>query len=300
VIWGGSYPAIKATQPFFPPLAFAAFRCVVAAAILLAVGLVAGLRAPALRGPDWARLVVAGIFGNTLFHGLMVTGIHRTSPAHAALLVALSPVFAALLARLLLAEPLGRRRLTGIALAFLGVLVIVMRGGHLDAGTWTGDLLSLGASVAWAAYTVVGKPVLARADARTATTWATVAGALPLLPLGAPGLRTVEWSRLTVGRWALLGYLSAGTIALANLLWYWALARAATARVASFSYLIPVVATVAAIAAGQETVTVALVAGAAAVVGGIALAQRGAGASARAPAGAAGRAPGERSPPGAR
>ena len=69
-------------------------------------------------------------------------------------------------------------------------------------------------------------------------------------------------------------YLSAGTIALANLLWYWALARTATARVVSFSYLIPVVATTIAIATGQESFSLPLAFGVVAVLGGVALVQR--------------------------
>jgi drug/metabolite transporter (DMT)-like permease len=218
-------------------------------------------------------VVLLGLLGNTLFHVLVVTGVHRTSPAHAAILVALSPLFAALLARLLLGEPLGARRLGGMALAFLGVVLIVRHGGD-GTSSWRGDLLSLGASLSWALYTVVGKPVLARATPLAVTTWATVFGAIPLLPLGLPGLGEVRWSALSMDRWLLLAYLSAGTIALANLLWYWALARAATARVVAFSYLIPVLATAIAVAAGQEVLTASFALGAAAVLGGVALAQR--------------------------
>jgi drug/metabolite transporter (DMT)-like permease len=266
---------VKATQPFFPPVAFAAFRCSIAAAILLAVAAVVGLHRPGPSARDWARVAIAGALGNTAFHVLMVTGVHHTSPAHAALLIALSPVFAALLARLALGERLGARRLAGIVVAFAGVAVIVLRGAADRGGTWLGDLLSLGASASWAAYTVLGKPALARASPREVTTWATVFGTLPLIPLGGPGLRAVPWAALSPGRWLLLAYLSAGTIAVANLLWYWALARTATARVVSFSYLVPLIATAVSLAAGQEALTLPLVLGAVAVVGGVALAQRG-------------------------
>jgi drug/metabolite transporter (DMT)-like permease len=264
----------------------AAFRCAVAAVLLLAVGLGAGLRPPGPRARDWLRVAGAGVLGNTAFHLCMVTGVHHTSPAHAALLIALSPLFAALLARLALGEPVGTRRLVGILLAFTGVGVIVLRGETPGGGSWRGDLLSLGASLSWAAYTVLGKPLLARSGAREATTWATLFGTLPLLPLGLPGLAAVPWSALSPGRWLLLAYLSAGTIALANLLWYWALARAATARVVAFSYLVPLVATGVALAAGQEALTASLLAGGLAIVGGVALAQRAGAPGARpAPAG---------------
>ena len=82
------------------------------------------------------------------------------------------------------------------------------------------------------------------------------------------------WSGLSVGRWLLLAYLSAGTIALANLLWYVALARTATARVVAFSFLVPVIATVIAVLAGQETLSPSFALGAVAVLGGVAVTQR--------------------------
>ena len=199
--------------------------------------------------------------------------MHRTSPGHAAIIVALSPILSALLARLLYAEPVSARRIAGILLGFAGVALIVARGSR-GMSSVRGDLLCLGASLAWALYTVVGKPLLARATPLAVTTWATLIGVLPLLPFGVPGLHDVRWSELSLGQWLLLAYLSAGTIALANLLWYMALARTATTRVVAFSFLIPLIATTIAILAGQETLTPSLALGAIAVLGGVALAHR--------------------------
>jgi drug/metabolite transporter (DMT)-like permease len=246
---------------------------VVAAVILVAVGFATGALRPGIARHDWGVVALLGLLGNTLFHGLMVTGIHHTSPAHAALLVALSPVLATLLAGVLHGEPLGARRLGGVALGFAGVAVIVTRG-HAGSSSPLGDLLALGASLSWALYTVVGKPVLARATPLAVTAWASLAGTIPLLPLGLSGIHEVRWNALTAGQWLLLAYLSAGTIALANLLWYVALSRVATARVVVFSFLIPVVATAIAVLAGQETLTTPLVLGAAAVLCGVALTHR--------------------------
>jgi drug/metabolite transporter (DMT)-like permease len=245
----------------------------VAALVLAAVGLATGALRAALTPRDWGVVVLLGLFGNTLFHSLLVLGVHRTSPGHAAILVALSPVLAALLARGLHGEPVGRRRAIGIALGFVGVALIVLRGSH-SAASLLGDALSLGASLSWAIYTVVGKPLLARATPLAVTTWATLLGALPLLALGLPGLRAVRWAALAPGEWLLLVYLSAGTIALANLLWYVALARTATSRVVAFSFLVPLVATTIAVLAGQETLSPAFVGGAVAVLGGVALAHQ--------------------------
>jgi drug/metabolite transporter (DMT)-like permease len=241
---------------------------------LVLVGLVSGSLRSAVRTSDWGLIALLGLLGNTLFHGFLISGVHRTSPGHAALIVAMSPVLAALLARVLYGEPVSTRRGAGIGLGFLGVALIVARGipGSTSA---LGDLLCLGASLSWALYTVVGKPLLARATPLAVTTWATLIGVLPLLPFGVPGLHAVRWSELSLGQWLLLAYLSVGTIALANLLWYVALARTATTRVVGFSFLIPLIATTIAVLTGQETLTASLALGALAVLAGVALAHRG-------------------------
>ena len=275
LIWGGSYPAIKATQPFFPPVAFATFRCAVAAAILVLVGLATGALRASLAPRDWGVVVLLGLFGNTLFHSLLVLGgpSHlarpRRHPGRAEPGAGGAPGPPPL-------RGAGRRAPHGRASRSASSGVGADRAARQPRARppLLGDLLSLGASLSWALYTVVGKPLLARATPLAVTTWATLIGVIPLLPFGVPGLREVRWAALTPGEWLLLAYLSAGTIALANLLWYVALARTATARVVAFSFLIPLIATMIAVLAGQETLTPSLALGAAAVLGGVALAHR--------------------------
>jgi drug/metabolite transporter (DMT)-like permease len=92
------------------------------------VGLARGALRSAFRRRDWGAVGLLGLLGTTLFLSLLVTGVHRTSPGHAALLVALSPVLAVPLARLLYGEPITARRMTGMALGLLGVALIVVRG----------------------------------------------------------------------------------------------------------------------------------------------------------------------------
>ena len=244
-----------------------------AAVLLVMVGLATGALRATFRRRDWGIVVLLGLFGNTLFHSLLVTGVHRTSPGHAAILVAMSPVLAALLARLLYGEPVGARRMGGIALGFLGVAVIVMRGSH---GT---------ASIAGRPAEPRREPVLGALH-RGREAAARPGHAAGRHDLGHPrrraparAVRRAGPPRRSLGgahpgQWLLLAYLSAGTIALANLLWYVALARTATARVVAFSFLIPLIATTIAVLAGQEALTLSLALGAAAVLGGVALAHR--------------------------
>lgn len=275
LIWGGSYTAVKAVQAVIPALPLATFRCL-AAAIVLGVGLLAvGRRIPSLSPREWATVALLGLSGSTVFQLCMVGGLAFTTPAHSAFLLNLNPIMAALFSWAWLGERLRARRAAGIVLALAGVVLIVSRGGEAGGGSLTGDLISLGAAAAWAVYSVAGKPLLATRPALEVTALAMGVGTLPLLPFGLPGLAAVPWRALDGSTWLLLGYLSVVSTVVAYVLWFWALARAATARVVVFSYLTPVVAAVISIALGHDTVTGPLVAGATAVLAGVALAQYG-------------------------
>jgi drug/metabolite transporter (DMT)-like permease len=272
-IWGGTYPGVKALQAVIPPVALVTFRCLVGTAVLLSCLALAPAQAPRPSAAEWRRIALLGLAGNTVFQLCMVGGLHYTTAAHSALAIALNPVFAVLLARVWLDETLGPRQALGILLAFAGVAAIIGRGGALaGGGSLRGDLLSLGAALAWAVYSVFAKPVLAARPPLDVTARAMLVGTIPLLPLGLPELVAVPWAALTPATWLLLAYLSVLTLGLTYILWYWALARAATGRVVAFTYLTPVVAVAIAAAVGQEALTLPLVAAAAAVVGGVALA----------------------------
>jgi drug/metabolite transporter (DMT)-like permease len=266
---------VKGAQAVVPAVPLATFRCLVGAVVLLGGLLLVRGRLPRLTVREWGTVTLLGLAGSTVFQLCMVGGLRFTTPAHAALLINLNPLLATLLASAWLGERLRARQVAGIALALAGVILIVTRGGDLGRGAWIGDLLSLGAAVAWAVYSVAGKPLLAVYPPLEVTTLAMVIGTLPMLPFGLPGLLRVPWTGLGLGIWALLAYLSVFTLVVAYLLWYWALARAPATRVVAYSYLTPVTAAAISVGVGHDTLTGPLVVGAIAVMAGVTLAQLG-------------------------
>src|SRR5512144_3265072 len=166
----GTYLAAKRALGELSPFELALVRFVLAGAVYTALL----LRSPP-RLPRRDLLVMAGLglLAVPLNQGLFLAGLARTTPGHAALLYALTPVFVFLLARARLGEQAGPARLAGIALAFAGVLVVLAARGLLGGregleGLW-GDLLVLLGVVAWAVYAVLGKPFAERYGAVTTT-----------------------------------------------------------------------------------------------------------------------------------
>ena len=159
LIWGSNYSIAKRLLLEVDPLAVAWVRAaagVLFFGLLLALrdgrgGLVDGLRRAAPLG-------LLGIFANQI---LFMTGLRRTSAAHSAILIALLPVFVLLISALGRAERISVPKIAGVLVAFGGATVIGLEHGvGLEAASATGDLLTLAGVLAFAGYTVLGKPVL--------------------------------------------------------------------------------------------------------------------------------------------
>lgn len=81
-----------------------------------------------------------------------VYAVKTTTAANAAFLGSTTPLFGALAAKLVLHERLTRRTLAAIAIAFGGLIVMVV--GDLEVGSIVGDLAALLAAIGFAGYTV--------------------------------------------------------------------------------------------------------------------------------------------------
>jgi drug/metabolite transporter (DMT)-like permease len=274
VVSAGTYLAAKRALAELSPWELALARFVLAAlcyAVLLARTRV---RIPRR---DLLGLAALGVVAIPLNQGFFLAGLAQTTPAHAALLYALTPIFVFLMARWRLAEPSSWTKLAGIGLAFAGVVVVlVSRGTGLDAGgTLQGDLLVLLAVVAWAIFAVGGKPYAERYGALVSTGVAVIFGTIAYLPFGLALSSPASFQRLSPAGWGSLAYLVVVTSVLSYLLYYWALRRTEASRVAIWSNLQPVLTAPLAWALLGDLMGAGLVAGGAMVLSGVLLTQRG-------------------------
>ena len=110
------------------------------------------------RRAPWHALRTAGLAGVLGGVGLVVAmggsilAFQTTTVANAAFLLAASPFLAAILGRLVLAESVAPRTWGAIALALVGIFVMVSEG--LSGGALTGNIAALSASLGFAAFSV--------------------------------------------------------------------------------------------------------------------------------------------------
>ncbi len=105
--------------------------------------------------PAIRKAGIAGVLGGIGLIAAMggaIAAFQWTTVANAAFLLAASPFLAALLGRAILGEAVAPRTWTAIAIALVGIFVMVREG--LAAGAWLGNLAALVSALGFAAFTV--------------------------------------------------------------------------------------------------------------------------------------------------
>jgi drug/metabolite transporter (DMT)-like permease len=278
VFWSLNYIVAKIALRTFPPLLLASLRTTLAALFILPVYLWKRRRqdVPELWGGGEGRSVVLiALFGVALNQVLFVLGLSRTSVAHAALVIAVSPVLVLLLSGWLGHERLSRWKLVGMAIAVAGVAVLNLAPTKAQGVTLWGDALTFLAALTFALFTVTSKQLAARHGALTLTTFAYIGGALMLAPVTLWLSAGFAFSAATTGSWLSLVYMAAFPSVACYLIFSYALAHIPASRVSAFSYLQPLIAGAVAVPVLGEPITSALATGGALVLAGVCITERG-------------------------
>lgn len=237
LVWSSGFAGIRAGLGAFTPGHLVLVRFTVASLTMLAYVLVARVPLPPRR--LWPRLALVGVVGITLYMLPLTYGEQVVPAGTAGFIVASSPVFTAILAALLLREPIVRRAAVGIAVGLVGEGLIAFAGGHVGTVGPSVALVVLSA-VATALFFVLEKPLLAEYPATHVTAWVTWAGTIPFLVF-VPG----AWSQVAAapaGTLLAVIYLGIMPAAVGYVAWAYAMSRIPTDRVMSFLYLNPLLA----------------------------------------------------------
>ncbi len=190
----------------------------------------------ALTARQWGALLGIGWGGSALGTICFTEAIRIGNPTSAVLLQKTQPVFAALLAWLLLHEPLGRRFWICLLLALCGAYVVnfglAAPGGGIERkAAW----LALAAAALWGASTVFGRFALARVSFTAVTALRIVLAAPLLIALNGVSFPAVS---LDFRQWLNLALMAFVPGLLALLIYYRGLrhARASRAAIAELSF----------------------------------------------------------------
>lgn len=268
VLWGLLALFTTATAGI-PP--FQVTACAFFIGGLLALGVVAARgRLGRLRQPWRAHaLGVGGLFG---YHALYFSALKLAPPAEANLVNYLWPLLIVLLSGLLPGQALRLRHIAAALLGFAGIAVLALaRGGIAFSGTASvGYGLALLAAVVWAGYSVLSRRM---AGVPTEAVAASCILAALLAGLCHAAFEQTVWPTGALPYVALLG-LGIGPTGAAFFLWDIGMKQGDIRLLGVASYAAPVISTLALVAAGAASPTLALGLACLLIVAGAVLAAR--------------------------
>lgn len=247
IAWGGAFTAGHIGVKEISPYSLAAMRYVLAATLLLGIlhareGLPATLKKLDRKG--LTAVIVLAVFGVVGYNVLLFAGLHRSTPINGSLFAATAPILTALMAVIVLREPLRLRQGIGMLISFAGLIVLLSHGSLdilLGFKFNSGDLLLLASMICFGAQSIAAKKAIAaKVTPWAATTLSCAIGALMLLPFLIYDLVTGGFGHPSGATWTAVIYLGSIATVLAYVAWYFLVGRHGAAPMSPFLNLVPV------------------------------------------------------------
>ena len=269
VMWGMNFSVLKYTSGFMGALAINGIRIPGAALAQLAIARGLRMRRPGAR--EARKLIVLGALGNGVYQVFFIEGLVRTQVATAALLIAATPAFVAIVGRVRRTEYLNTRQWTGVAMQLAGCSTVALgeMGKRGRSDTVIGVVLLLAGAFSWAIYAVAIKKYSDHIEPWYLGGYTMLGGAVVAVVVGIPALMSVAWSGLPPTVWMSLFYSCFIAMVVAYLLYYRGLRVLGPTHTSMYSNLQPIIAMLVAWALLHERPTAAQVAGACLIVGGL-------------------------------
>jgi drug/metabolite transporter (DMT)-like permease len=272
LVWGSTYLAIRVVVETLPPFLSGAFRFLVAGAALIAFLAWRGVPLPTRA--QWQHATVTGLLLLVGGNGLVVWAEKTIPSGLTALLIALTPVWFALLDWL---RPAGARpqlkTVVGIVVGLGGVILLVSPQGPATrtASHWLGALAIIAAGISWASGSLYSKYKPNNASPWMNSAAQMICGGAGLLMLallfGEPF--TTDWSRVTGRSVVALGYLIVFGSWIGFSAYVFLLKYSTPSRASTYAYVNPVIALFLGWLLLDEIVTAQMIWGALVIVTGV-------------------------------
>jgi drug/metabolite transporter (DMT)-like permease len=269
-MWGGSYLFMRAAVPYFGAVPLIALRVLIAGVALLAFLVATGGRIDWRR--HWRGFLFVGTVGLAAPFVLIAEALTAIDASTAAILNALSPLFASLVAAVWIRDPVTPAKVAGIALCLVGTAVLV---GWTPVPMSTRELVAASLSVAATAlygYTIVFTKVYLKEASPLGTAAGTLLmAALALVPIALFVPTPHPASATPAMAWIAMLGLAIVSTTVAFIFYYRLIADVGPVKAITVTLLVPVFGMVWGVAFLGEPVTAGRLAGCAIILAGCAL-----------------------------
>ncbi|MBR6489060.1 MAG: DMT family transporter [Muribaculaceae bacterium] len=273
VVWGASFPCTKLLLAAdLTPTEIFVYRSIIAYLGLLVIS---RFKVSLWGWRDELLAVLCGLTGGAMYFVLQNIALDLTLLSDVVVVVAINPLLTTILAAIFLKEEhFSWKILLGSAVAFAGVVVVMMRNGFVWGDGLLGNLLALLAALAWAVYSVLLKRVQGRHSTLDITRKVMVYGTLFALPVMFFEPLTPLATLLRPSVLANMLFLALVCSMAAFFLWNLVIKKIGTIRASNYLYLDPVVSIVIGVIMIHEPVGLVAVIGCALVLLGVVMVEK--------------------------
>lgn len=242
LFWAVNFSFIKIALREFSPQAFNGLRLFFTSVTLIFV-LMISKEGFSVSKPDQWKIILLGISGNTVYQMFFIYGLNRTTASSTSIILAMSPVFVAVLSTLIKQEKIHWAGWMGIFISFIGFYFLIANQGgsfHLSSNSLQGDLLIFIGNIFWALYTVFSKPLLEKISPLKLTTLTMAVGTLVYLPFAAEDIARLSWSSISFKSWASLLYSGLFCLVIGYVIWYASVKRVGNSKTVIYGNITPV------------------------------------------------------------
>jgi len=244
VIWAFNITVTKYVLTHgFQPLAYGALRYSAAAILAVAVAVVLE---GSLRVGGRKNLALVGAASVLLLINQVsfVYALKLGSATTVALILGMTPIFAAIISSLVGLEQLTRRFWMATLIGFVGVALVALGAGGDLSSDLGGDLLAIMLAISWAAYSVTIAPLMRSYSPYRISAVVLVIMCIPFVALSAPQIADQDYASLGALVWVGLAFAIVGPLFLTNILWFKSIGIVGPSRATLFANAQPFVAAI--------------------------------------------------------
>ena len=208
---------------------------------------------------DLASLFVASLLGIVFNQGCFIFGVSLSSPGDASIITTSMPLWAMVLAALILKEPITGKKVLGIAAGASGALLLILGNGQGTSATTAGgtmiwgDLLVLLAQFCYALYIVLYKDFVNKYSLVTIMKWMFTYSFICILPFSANSLMRTDWSSLHLPELGGLSFIVVGATFISYMLIVVGQKNLRPTVAGMYNYIQPLVACIVAVCWGMDS-----------------------------------------------
>jgi drug/metabolite transporter (DMT)-like permease len=240
VLWGGSFFFNGVVLRELPPFTLVLLRVLLAAMILLPV--LCAQRLPLPKGMGWRPFFLIALFNNVLPFSLIVTGQMYVASGLASILNATTPLFTVAVMAAAGEEKLVIRRVAGVIVGLVGVVILRGSGAGFASGQGLGVLLCLAAALSYGISALIARRALSDSPALATATFQLMASSLMMAVVAGIFERPWQLPMPGLSTWLAVLGLAALSTALAYVVFFQILRRSGATNVMLVTLLVPVTA----------------------------------------------------------